>query len=201
MSETIRVLHLDDDPFQTGITRDITTRKQRERRFETLTDNLPGMVYRCRNEPGWPMEDVCGDVAAFTGHTAAELETGEVEWGNDVVHPDDREWVWTEVQSSLAPGESCELTYRTVTDDGETRWVWERGRGVYGPENELDAIEGSSPTSRTANGANAGSNGSTSASTGSGASSHTTSGARYRRSGDGYSWPAKRGTSSTSRTR
>ena len=132
----------DDDPFQTGITRDITTRKQRERRFETLTDNLPGMVYRCRNEPGWPMEDVRGDVAAFTGHTAAELETGEVEWGNDVVHPDDREWVWTEVQSSLAPGESFELTYRTVTDDGETRWVWERGRGVYGPENELDAIEG-----------------------------------------------------------
>ena len=43
--------------FQTGITRDITTQKEQKRRFETLTSNLPGMVYRCKNESGWPMED------------------------------------------------------------------------------------------------------------------------------------------------
>ena len=140
---TGRTIHEDDDvAFQTGITRDVTTLKERKRRFETLTSNLPGMAYRCLNEPEWPMEDVRGDVASFAGYTAAELETGETEWGSDVVHPDDRDWVWDEVQSSLAPGASFELTYRIVTDDDETRWVWERGRGIYGPEGELEAIEG-----------------------------------------------------------
>jgi len=131
-----------DAAFQTGIVRDVTTLKERKRRFESLTSTLPGMAYRCRNEPGWPMEDVRGDVATFSGYTAAALETGEVEWGNDVVHPDDRDWVWEAVQDSLAPGDSFELTYRIVTADGETRWVWERGRGIYSPDDELEAIEG-----------------------------------------------------------
>ena len=128
--------------FQTGIVRDITTQKERKRRFETLTSNLPGMVYRCRNEPGWPMEDVRGNVAEFTGYTAAELETHEVEWGADVTHPADREWVWEQVQDALDADESFEITYRIRTADDETRWVWERGRGIHGPEGELEALEG-----------------------------------------------------------
>lgn len=41
-----------------GAERDITERRERERRLETLIDNLPGMVYRCQNEQGWPMESV-----------------------------------------------------------------------------------------------------------------------------------------------
>jgi PAS domain S-box-containing protein len=138
-----RTILEDGDPvFQTGITRDITPQKERKRRFETLTSNLPGMVYRCRNEPGWPMEDVRGDVASFTGHTAAELESGEVQWGDDVLHPDDREWIWEEVQSSLEERGSFEVTYRIRTREGETRWAWERGRGIYGPDGDLEALEG-----------------------------------------------------------
>ncbi|MFW5949156.1 MAG: PAS domain-containing protein, partial [Halolamina sp.] len=128
--------------FQTGIVRDITPQKEQKRRFETLTGNLPGMVYRCQNAPEWPMEDVHGDVASFTGYTAGDLETGAVEWGSEVVHPEDRDWVWSEVQSSLDADESFEISYRIVTAAGETRWVWERGRGIDGPEDELEAIEG-----------------------------------------------------------
>jgi PAS domain S-box-containing protein len=128
--------------FQTGITRDITTQKERKRRFETLTSNLPGMVYRCKNEPEWPMEDVRGNVEEFSGYTALELESNETQWGGEVIHPDDREDVWETVQESLKTSDSFELTYRIETTDGETRWVWERGRGVFGPDNELDALEG-----------------------------------------------------------
>jgi len=128
--------------FQTGITRDITTQKERKRRFETLTSNLPGMVYRCKNEPEWPMEDVRGNVEEFSGYTALELESNETQWGGEIIHPDDREDVWETVQESLKTSDSFELTYRIETTDGETRWVWERGRGVFGPDNELDALEG-----------------------------------------------------------
>ena len=128
--------------FQTGITRDITTQKERKRRFETLTSNLPGMVYRCKNEPEWPMEDVRGNVEEFSGYTALELESNETQWGGEIIHPDDREDVWETVQESLKTSDSFELTCRIETTDGETRWVWERGRGVFGPDNELDALEG-----------------------------------------------------------
>lgn len=131
-----------DATFQTGITRDITEQKEQKRRFETLASNLPGMVYRCKNEPSWPMQDVRGDVAGFSGYTATELESNATQWGQEVIHPDGRDKVWDTVQESLETGESFEVTYRIRTKSGDIRWVWERGRGVYGPDDDVEALEG-----------------------------------------------------------
>jgi PAS domain S-box-containing protein len=100
------------------------------RRLETLVDNLPGIVYRCRNDPGWPMEYVAGDCEEITGYTPERLESESLAWGEDVIHPDDREAVWTEIQDALAADESFELTYRIRTAAGERRWVTERGCAV-----------------------------------------------------------------------
>jgi len=136
------VLKDGDASFQTGITRDVTAQEERKRRFDTLIRNLPGMVYRCRNDPEWPMEDVRGDVAAFSGYTAVELESNATQWGEEVIHPEDQQAVWETVQESLETGDSFELTYRIRTKDGETRWVWERGRGVFELDGELEALEG-----------------------------------------------------------
>ena len=117
--------------------------QERTRRLETLISNLPGMVYRCRNEPGWPMETVRGEVEALTGYSAAAIEADDdVVWGDDILHPDDRDAMWETVQSELVADGSFEVTYRIVTGDGETKWMWERGRGVYGDDGELEALEG-----------------------------------------------------------
>ncbi|MFD1687570.1 hybrid sensor histidine kinase/response regulator [Halobellus litoreus] len=115
---------------------------ERTRRLETLIGNLPGMVYRCRNDPPWPMETVEGEVQSLTGHTAGELERNEVKWGAEIIHPDDCERVWETVQDALAADGAFEITYRIVTDDGDTRWVWERGGGVYDDDGSLIALEG-----------------------------------------------------------
>ncbi|WP_459193099.1 sensor histidine kinase [Halosimplex sp. J119] len=104
--------------------------EERNRRLETLISNLPGLVYRCRNEPGWPMEFVAGECETLTGYTAAELERGAVDWGEDVLHPADRERLWEAVQSAIAADEPFEVRYRIRTADGEVRWMWERGRAV-----------------------------------------------------------------------
>jgi len=101
---------------------------ERTRRLETLISNLPGIVYRCRNDPEWPMETVEGEVERLTGYAGERLERGEVNWGEEVLHPDDREATWEAVQEELATDGTFEVTYRIVTADGETRWMWERGR-------------------------------------------------------------------------
>ncbi|SHH45542.1 ATP-binding response regulator [Halobaculum gomorrense] len=98
---------------------------ERTRRLETLIGNLPGIVYRCRNDPGWPMKTVDGEVEPLTGYTAAELEADRISWGNDIVHPDEREAVWDAVQNGLATDSAFEVTYRIRTRDGDTKWVWE----------------------------------------------------------------------------
>jgi PAS domain S-box-containing protein len=103
---------------------------RRKRRLETLISNLPGIVYRCRNEPGWPMEYVAGEAEDLVGYSAETLAANEVNWGEEVLHPDDRERAWEEVQAAIERGEPFECTYRVVTADEEVRWMWEQGRTV-----------------------------------------------------------------------
>jgi PAS domain S-box-containing protein len=114
----------------------------RKRRLETLISNLPGIVYRCRNEPEWPMEVVEGECVELTGYPVGALERGEVVWGEDVLHPDDRAEIWETVQDALATGNSFEVTYRIHTRDGTVRWMWERGRAVDATDREPEALEG-----------------------------------------------------------
>jgi PAS domain S-box-containing protein len=121
---------------------DVTEREERKRRLETLIDTLPGIAYRCRNDPDWPMEFVGGECEATTGYTAEQLERGEVLWGPDVIHPEDREDAWEIVQAAIEAGEPFELTYRILTSDDEVRWMWERGQAVYDADGELVALEG-----------------------------------------------------------
>ena len=130
-----------DDPVAVfGVGTDITDRKRQSRRLETLISNLPGIVYRARNDHGWPMEVVRGDCERLTGYPAAALQRGDVVWGEDVLHPDERDRMWESVQDALANDDPFEVTYRIRTADGETRWLWERGRAVDTPDG--DVLEG-----------------------------------------------------------
>jgi diguanylate cyclase (GGDEF)-like protein/PAS domain S-box-containing protein len=107
-----------------------------------LLDQLPGMVYRCRNEPDWPMVFVSAGCQAVTGRDAEALLSGKVSYAQLIV-ADDRARVWATIQDALVRHERFELVYRIVRADGETRWVWERGWGVWRASgNEADALEG-----------------------------------------------------------
>ncbi|GAA0514996.1 PAS domain S-box-containing protein [Halorubrum aquaticum] len=114
---------------------------ERTRRLETLIENLPGMIYRCRNTPEWPMETVEGEAESLTGYTAETLERNEVVWGEEVIHPDDRENAWSAVQEAIETDGTFEVTYRIHTRAGETKWLWERGRTVR-DDGGLEALEG-----------------------------------------------------------
>ena len=115
--------------------------QRRTRRMERLVANLPGMVYRCRNDADWTMTFVGGDCEDLCGYSAADLEADRVSWGSDVLHPDDRKDAWVHVQAALEADEPFELTYRIVDADGETRWVWERGQKT-GTDGEFVELEG-----------------------------------------------------------
>jgi PAS domain S-box-containing protein len=125
-----------------GFVSDVTERNERTRRLETLVDNLPGIVYRCRNAPDWPMQSVNGECEALTGYPAEAIERHDVAWGVDVVHPADQDRVWAAVQERIEGGDEFELTYRIRTADGTTRWVWERGRLVESRHDGEEVLEG-----------------------------------------------------------
>ncbi len=128
--------------YRIAIVRDVTDRLEYERELETLMSNLPGIVYRCENDPAWPMELVRGQCEELVGYPASAIQSGAVSWGEDVIHPADRETVADEVAAAVEADEPFELTYRIRTADDETRWVWERGRKVRLVHSEADLLEG-----------------------------------------------------------
>lgn len=131
-----------------GVGRDITERvererelAERERELSTLMDNIPGMVYRARNEPNWPMEFVSDGCQAVTGYDAETLESGAVSWGGEVI-VDDNDELWDDVQEAVDDREPYQATYQIETADGDIRWVWEQGRGVFDGDGTLQRLEG-----------------------------------------------------------
>ena len=117
-------------------------RRESERRLSTLMSNLPGIAYRCPNEPGWPMEFVSRGSLELTGYPDSAL-AGEGALPYDrLIHAEDREMVWREIQAALDEKQPFQLNYRILTASGEEKWVWEQGRGVYDDDGGLVALEG-----------------------------------------------------------
>ena len=119
-----------------------TALRERERFVSALMGNLPGMVYRCLNDAQWTMEFVSEGCKSITGYERGQLEGNrEIAFG-DLVHPEDREALWSACQVSLDAHKPCSNEYRIVTRDGSVRWVWDRSAGVYAPDRALLSIEG-----------------------------------------------------------
>ncbi len=121
--------------------------REGEQFLASLLSSLPGMAYRCRMDRDWTMEVVSEGCAELTGYSPAELIAGRRLHYNEVIHPDDREMVWIEVNRALRERRPFQLLYRIVTAAGEEKWVWEKGstgaaHPSVGPAGEtIEAIE------------------------------------------------------------
>ncbi len=112
------------------------------RALSTLMGNLPGMVYRYRNDRNWTMEFISEGCTELTGHAPDDFIGQPKIHYAQLIHPEDREIVWNEVQTAVREQRPFQLVYRITTARGEQKWVWEQGRGVFAPEGELRALEG-----------------------------------------------------------
>lgn len=115
--------------------------RQSRRILSTLMDNLPGMVYRCKNDKNWTMEFMSEGTLDLTGYPAAEFTSGRIQYAQ-IIHPDDQQHVWDKVQAALQMHQSYEIEYRIRHPDETEYWVWERGRGIFDNDGQLEALEG-----------------------------------------------------------
>ena len=115
--------------------------RESQRALAALMGNLPGMAYRCRNDSEWTLEFVSEGSHQLTGYRPEAFMSGAVGYAS-LIHPDDRDRLWMEIQACLAHDQPFELTYRIGTALGEQKWVWERGSAVRGPAGNVIALEG-----------------------------------------------------------
>lgn len=107
----------------------------------SLLANLPGMVYRCCNDPDWTLIFANRGCQELTGYSAEELVQKVVDFG-DLIHPEDRDPVWEDVQAGVSERRPFHLRYRIVARGGILKWVAEQGHGVFSPDGELLYLEG-----------------------------------------------------------
>ncbi len=102
-------------------------------RINTLLDQIPGMVYQCRNDLSHTLEYASNGCYSLTGYQAEELIHNRVIPFGDLIFPDDREMVWINVQNAVIQRKTYELVYRIHTRNRQIKWV--RDLGSCSPSN------------------------------------------------------------------
>ena len=118
------------------------TLRESERKLSTLMSNLQGMVYSCLNDRDWTMKFVSQGLFGLTGYLPGELIENKVISYNELIHPEDQQYVWDAVQAALKTQSAYTIEYRIIARDKVVKWVWERGQGVFSADGELQGLEG-----------------------------------------------------------
>ncbi len=112
------------------------------RLLSTLLNNTPGMIYRCKNDKHWSFEFVSDGCVEVTGYEPYEMVDNPNFSYMQIIHPEDRNITRKTVQKNVDAGKKFQVVYRIITRSGDTKWVWEQGKGVYSSAGELLALEG-----------------------------------------------------------
>jgi PAS domain S-box-containing protein len=115
--------------------------RESERMLNTLIGNLPGMVYRCKNEPEWPMEFVSPGSVKLTGYSPEDFYAKSSLY-QEIIHPDDRDKVWDNIQKAVHQRKIFSIQYRILDVNKMEKWVHEQGQGVFSDEGKIIALEG-----------------------------------------------------------
>lgn len=135
--------------YAVGVGTDITERKQMEAElrdnelaYRTLSQNLPGLVYRVLIREGGRMQLFNAMAAKITGYAADELTAGEVCSIESLILDEDRPGVQAEVKRAIGEKRDFEVEYRLKHKDGGIRWMTEHGMPVYGTDGAPLYIDG-----------------------------------------------------------
>ena len=116
--------------------------RESEHKFRSLVQSVPGVVYRCLNDPGWPMDYISDGIKVLSGYPAADFLAEEPRRYGDLIHPEDRDSVAEQVRWAVSAREPFELSYRIIHRDGGGLWVQETGLGCYAEDGRLEWLDG-----------------------------------------------------------
>jgi len=143
------IINLGGELCQLAVMTDITDRKAAEealresqRALATLMGNLPGMAYRFRNDSDRSLEFVSEGCYQLTGYHPQEFVDERKVSLSEITHPEDQERLWTAVQIALQENRPYQLTYRIISKEGNLKWIWEQGIGVFSNSGDVLALEG-----------------------------------------------------------
>ena len=94
-------------------------------RFQGLVETAPVVSYVAEYDDRGGLRYISPQVEALTGYPSARF-TEDPEFWRRIVHPEDRERVFAQVEEDWRAGRPFTCEYRYLTAEGRTVWVWER---------------------------------------------------------------------------
>jgi PAS domain S-box-containing protein len=114
-----------------------------EEQMRSLIANIPGITFRCRNAPGWPLVFVSDAIETMTGYPASDfLGDPPKRLFGELVHPDDLPAVQQGGRIAIEQRRAFTLEYRIIHRDGSIHWFWGNGNVVLGPSGDVELLDG-----------------------------------------------------------
>ncbi len=114
-----------------------------EEKYRALAENIPNVVYQCKNDSRYTFIYLNNAVERLTGYSKSDfIEEGLSFF--DLYHPDDIKNMPTPKENNIREinHNPFHVTYRIRHKSGEWRWVDEWGTGVVGPSGKVEYLEG-----------------------------------------------------------
>lgn len=141
---------VDGETLVMAVVTDISKKKEAEvklqesyRQMNNLVNNMPGIVYQCRNDKYWTMDYISPACLQLTGYNQEDFygSPSRISYAELIV-PDEREEVWGQVQECLSRKVPFRVTYRIKDKAGHYKWMWEQGVGVFDEKGTVLGLEG-----------------------------------------------------------
>lgn len=123
-----------------AIATDITDQKnselalrESEERFRFLAENVPGVIYLCREDEHFSNIFISANIEKITGYTNTEFLDGTIDIA-DLIHREDFEKVDREFQEAIKNKVGFSIEYRVIHRSGLVKWVKESGSGIMGKD-------------------------------------------------------------------
>ncbi len=127
--------------FVTEIKETNDTIYESNRKYNTLINNLPGFVYRSKNDKDWSMYYVSKGCFSITGYYPNEFMDGHIQYGQIILEKEQK-YVWNALQESISKKKPYNIQYGIRSRNGNIKYVWEQGEGIFDKNGKLKALEG-----------------------------------------------------------
>jgi PAS domain S-box-containing protein len=111
-------------------------------KFRALVNHIPGVIYRCSGDEHFSLKFASNEIEKLTGYSLDYFDKNKQHGYSNLVHDEDRERVQNTIRHAVSEKEKFEMEYRIVKKDGELRWVFESGQGIYEEADQVTYVDG-----------------------------------------------------------
>ena len=136
------------NPLYVGFITDLTEQRalqksleEKEQKYRSLMDNMPGVAFRCRFDDNWTMLFVSPNISELTGYNPNEFTEHCIEF-NDLILKADQQPIVEAVTKAIEEKHQYSVEYRIRHRNGKILWLLDKGSFTFDKNNKPQWIDG-----------------------------------------------------------